>query len=86
MWFAGGGSAQFFLRKPGLVSLAEIAGRGTRPMNRGGLAVGAHVGFQKTSNGVGKKLLVQKLGQRGMIFTWLNSSLDVASNGVVSNL
>lgn len=67
------------------MSLAEIAGRGTRPVHWGGLAAEAHVGFQKTSNEVGKKLLVQKLGQRGVIFTWLNNSLDVASDGAVSN-
>lgn len=67
------------------MSLAEIAGRGTRPVYWGGLAAEAHVGFRKTSNEVGKKFLVQKLGQRGVIFTWLNNSLDVASNGAVSN-
>lgn len=54
-------------------------------MNRGGLAEGSACGLPESFQRGRKKLFVQKLGLREMVFMWLNNSLNVASNGVVSN-
>lgn len=52
------------------MSLADIAGRGTRAMPWGGLAEGVHT----ASIEVGEKLLVQKVGVKRMIFMCSNNN------------
>lgn len=63
-------SAAFFREARGLMSLADIAGRGTRAMPWGGLAEGVHT----ASIEVGEKLLVQKVGVKRMIFVCSNNN------------
>lgn len=66
---------------PGLVNLAEVADRGMRPVNWGGLAKGSPCGLPESFDGVGQKAFcTESRGDRHGVL--MVKQLFKCSNGV----
>lgn len=66
---------------PGLVNLAEVADRGMRPVNWGGLAKGSPCGLPESFDGVRKKAFcTETRGDRHLVL--MVKQLFKCSNGV----